>query len=1032
MKRKPIKANKIVGFFTRAFFIITAIAVSISCGTKKDAASNQTNQPADTLAKSGTDKADTSKSTKPKIDQPATQKEKEKTASTAATSKTPAASPDTKPADQPAAAPSSSDNALTLKPEDKSGDEAAAALALQEQQKKQAEEQKLKEYDPAKSTIFIIEKELTAGVAVSVNVNVRNGKDEPLATGQTVAIYIVSEGKDVGTLGNVVNLGEGKYAAQFEPVKAGESVKFAAKVNNIDLSAQTASYVIKSGPFNLATSTIESEKSTIAAGFSSLITLILKDKYGNIATEQGAVVKFSISSGSSNGSFSQVTGDLNGTYKSTFTGEYAGTAAMVTASINDQELTGSPASITVTPGEMSLAKSMVSISSGTVKSGSSTPVTLILRDAFGNQLQSGGATVGFKVSGNESYGNFSEVTDHQDGSYSATFTGVLAGSSSISAEVFGFALQSQAPSIQIEPGPASRQTSVVTVSSNTVNSGNSVTATLIAKDNAGNRLASGGLVVGFSYSGSGSGSFADVIDNGDGSYTSQFSAILKGEVSINASIGGEAVTSAPSSLNILPGSCSLSKSIVSTSSSSVVAGNYAQITLTANDEAGNRIETGGLAVVFGFENGTSSGDISSATDNNNGTYGAGFAAVRSGSAVTLKATINGQIVMGLMPQITVLPGPCDPSKSKLSASASTVIAGGTVNVLATLFDAFNNNITSGGRSLMFMLRNDGTSSGAFSSTNDNSNGSYSAIFTGETAGTARTLTATVDGSEISGSNPKIQVLIGPPSEEKSTVSISAATIISGRTVGVTFTSRDRGGNLISSGGHTVVFSYANGTSTGNFSSAIDNGNGTYSATFLGITAGTPIDIRASLDGRMLTTQPPKLTVNPGAAVKYLVEPKLLLVNAGKTMQIKITAMDLNNNNATDYVGDALIQTTDTKAEIPANVQFVTGDAGSKTIDAIWKTAGIHSITVKDSVNNTISGSYNGVQVLHGISTKMVFTGAASSFEGRCGKAIDIYFQDQFGNASPIEISTTISLSRNGSSGDFYEDSACSSKITSVN
>src|SRR5205807_9399109 len=84
--------------------------------------------------------------------------------------------------------------------------------------------------------------------------------------------------------------------------------------------------------------------------------------------------------------------------------------------------------LTISPGNASVATSLVSVNAGTVASGSTLTATLRAKDAASNDLTAGGETVVFSLSGGGSSATVGPTTDHHDGTYSATLTGVLAGS----------------------------------------------------------------------------------------------------------------------------------------------------------------------------------------------------------------------------------------------------------------------------------------------------------------------------------------------------------------------------------------------------------------------------------------------------------------------------------------------------------------------------------------------------------------------------------------------------------------------------
>ena len=106
---------------------------------------------------------------------------------------------------------------------------------------------------------------------------------------------------------------------------------------------------------------------------------------------------------------------------------------------------------------------------------------------------------------------------------------------------------------------------------------------------------------------------------------------------------------------------------------------------------------------------------------------------------------------------------------------------------------------------------------------------------------------------------------GGASAATSVVTVSSGTVASGSGVTLTLQAKDSSGNNLTGGGSTVAFTASGGTSTGTISSTVDNGNGTYQATFTGVLAGTATTIHATIGGVTVTTPPPTVTVTPGPA-----------------------------------------------------------------------------------------------------------------------------------------------------------------------
>ncbi|HEX9581643.1 MAG TPA: invasin domain 3-containing protein, partial [Gemmatimonadales bacterium] len=103
-----------------------------------------------------------------------------------------------------------------------------------------------------------------------------------------------------------------------------------------------------------------------------------------------------------------------------------------------------------------LSKSTVGVSSALIAAGATSTITLTARDAADNQIPFGGSTVTFSASGGTSTGSIGAVTDNNDGTYTATFTGETAGTATqISAAIDGSAVTTlPKPTITVNNGPA--------------------------------------------------------------------------------------------------------------------------------------------------------------------------------------------------------------------------------------------------------------------------------------------------------------------------------------------------------------------------------------------------------------------------------------------------------------------------------------------------------------------------------------------------------------------------------------------------
>ncbi|MGU3619796.1 Ig-like domain-containing protein, partial [Enterobacter bugandensis] len=133
---------------------------------------------------------------------------------------------------------------------------------------------------------------------------------------------------------------------------------------------------------------------------------------------------------------SGVTDNDDGTYTATLTGTAAGTA-QISATVNGSAFGVSPASVTLTQAPPVVANSSLTVSPASIVAdgSASTTVTLTLKDTNNKEVM--GQTVAFTATGTAV--TLSGVTDHNDGTYTATLTGTAAGTAQISATVNGSA-----------------------------------------------------------------------------------------------------------------------------------------------------------------------------------------------------------------------------------------------------------------------------------------------------------------------------------------------------------------------------------------------------------------------------------------------------------------------------------------------------------------------------------------------------------------------------------------------------------------
>ncbi|MBS0264087.1 MAG: hypothetical protein JSS02_19280, partial [Planctomycetes bacterium] len=478
------------------------------------------------------------------------------------------------------------------------------------------------------------------------------------------------------------------------------------------------------------------------------------------------------------------------------------TVALTIGDIGGNSVQTSKTSFNVVPGAVSNAKSVVTLSSPNVAVTGTDVVTLQAADAQGNLLKTGGLNVSFSLANAAGgLGTFGAVTDNKNGTYTTTFKGVVAGTNLVTAKISGQPVTTTPAAITVAAFP-SLSKSVLTLSSPTDLAGSDITVTLTTKDNSGNNLLAAGLKVAFALGSAngGKGTFGQVTDNHDGTYTATFTGSTTGANTITATVGGAAVSSPAPSVTVVAGQASLSKSSLTISAPSVVSGSSVTVTLQALDAFGNKITTGGLSVGFGLAKVSGGqGTFSPTIDNKNGTYTSTLTGTLVGSN-SITATIGGQAVTSTSPSISVTIGALSLAKSAVTLSSSAIASTGVSLVTLQAADAAGNKFTTGGLTVALSLANVvsvGTL-GTLSAVTDNKNGTYTAKFTGQATGTG-TIVGKIGGVTLTSPAAPISVT-SAPSLANSVVTLSSASVASGTGITVKLQTKDALGNNLTAGG----------------------------------------------------------------------------------------------------------------------------------------------------------------------------------------------------------------------------------------
>ncbi len=273
--------------------------------------------------------------------------------------------------------------------------------------------------------------------------------------------------------------------------------------------------------------------------------LQLQDPTGAPLLQDGVSVSVQIAEGGGSlGGRTSVRSDANGSVRFTdleLRGEI-GTRTLIFAADGFTPVTS--AAIVVQPGAPS-DESSVSVGNGTA--GVTTPISVALRDEFGNAIAGAGGDLSLRVAGANPATGLS-VTDNGNGSYSSSYIPVRSGTDEIILEYRGDRLgESQST---VSPGPTNPSTSTAEVTRAGVFFVR-IDVLVTVRDAQGNVVGHGGDLVQISANGSAPRSCAPpdgrddtCLDNGDGTYTDAF-ILIADDVTVDISVNGVPISGSP-------------------------------------------------------------------------------------------------------------------------------------------------------------------------------------------------------------------------------------------------------------------------------------------------------------------------------------------------------------------------------------------------------------------------------------------------------------------------------------------------------
>jgi adhesin/invasin len=264
-----------------------------------------------------------------------------------------------------------------------------------------------------------------AGVATSMAIQARDAGNNDLTSGGATVAVSVAAGPNADSTVTVVDNGDGTYSATYTPTIVGTD-EFSITLDGTGIGGGPYNSVVVPGPGSAAQTTATVPEGT--AGFVTLIDIQARDDFSNALIASGGIVAVTVTTGPNAGATVTVVDNGDGTYQASYTPQLAGTDNFE-ISLNSVVIGGGPYSSVVTASDASPAQTTATVPA-TGTAGIVTTIVVQTRDVNGNDLTSGGETIGVVVAGANALAAVN-IVDNDDGTYTATYTPTTAGTDDV-------------------------------------------------------------------------------------------------------------------------------------------------------------------------------------------------------------------------------------------------------------------------------------------------------------------------------------------------------------------------------------------------------------------------------------------------------------------------------------------------------------------------------------------------------------------------------------------------------------------------
>ncbi|HEX6307188.1 MAG TPA: Ig-like domain-containing protein [Longimicrobiales bacterium] len=585
---------------------------------------------------------------------------------------------------------------------------------------------------------------------------------------------------------------------------------------------------------------IGADSVSIAADGASatLVTVTIRNAHGDPVGASAGNVTLA----STLGTMAIVTDHDDGTYTAMLTaGTVAGTA-LISGTLDGVDIADT-ASVDLRPtAPVPNATTLEADSAFMTANGTSrTRITVTVRDANGNAVGTSAGVVALSTT----LGQLGAVTDHDDGTYTATLTaGTKTGTVVVTGTLDGATI---ADTVRIDLRPAAANPTTTTIEADSAalpadgSSGTLITVTV--RDANGNPTGSTAGVVTLATT---LGALTAVTDQADGTYTARLTAgTVAGTAIVTGTLAGAAIDDS-AFITLRPLTANPTTTTIDADSTFMTANGISAtlITVTARDANGNPVGASAGPVTLATTLGSLS--ASGVQDNGDGTYTDTLTAGTVTGTSIVSGTLNGAPI-GDSVRVEFRPGRADPTTTTLSADSASIAANGVSATIVTvaLLDANGNPAGASAGTVTLS-----TTIGVLSGVTDVGNGTYTAALRADTTAPVQlpdtaVVTGTLNGMPIT-DTARVELRHETGEPLTTTIDADSATLVAGAQTWtmVRVTVRDAAGNRVHTSAGTVSLT----TTRGRLGTVTDHGNGTYTTSLEGAGAVGTAVITGTLNG----------------------------------------------------------------------------------------------------------------------------------------------------------------------------------------